>query len=162
MAELGFDITSKEVQEASPMGARSVLPAGTYSVEILDSERKESKSGKGAYLNVTFSVIDPDFANQRVWDRLMVWGYEDKPNFLNWQRKRLADLAAAAGIQALTDTSQLIGRQVKIVVSVEDNELTDQFGEKKTIQQNKVEEYHSLRSAPSAQTTDEDDLPWSQ
>ena len=65
MANLG-GFNASEVEPAS----FDAIPAGKYQAVITESERKETKSGTGEYLQLTFEIIEGDFKGRKLWARL--------------------------------------------------------------------------------------------
>ena len=65
MALLNFDAS-----QVDPSVGYEALPAGKYLVEISDSEMKPTKAGNGEMLQLEFTVIDGEFKNRKIWDRL--------------------------------------------------------------------------------------------
>jgi len=65
MALLNFDAS-----QVAPSVPYETLPAGKYLVEITDTELKPTKAGTGEMLQIEFTVIDGEFKNRKVWDRL--------------------------------------------------------------------------------------------
>jgi len=67
MAELNFDAESIE-----PLGNFEPIPLGEYMVVISASEIKETKEKKGKYLQFTYDVIEGDYKNRKLFDRLNI------------------------------------------------------------------------------------------
>ncbi|MEM9073932.1 MAG: DUF669 domain-containing protein, partial [Myxococcota bacterium] len=61
----GFDAGSVE-----PSQSYELLPTGWYEALITESEMKDTKSGKGQYLELTFEIISGDHKTRRMWARL--------------------------------------------------------------------------------------------
>lgn len=69
MADLGgFDATKIE-----PQGDYTPLPAGEYKVVITKSEKKPTKAGTGAFLELEMQVVDGQHKGRTVKDRLNIW-----------------------------------------------------------------------------------------
>ena len=56
--------------EVEPADELEPIPTGKYVAVITDSEMKPTKSGSGNYLQLTFQVIEGEYANRLLWVRL--------------------------------------------------------------------------------------------
>lgn len=65
MALLNFDAS-----QVAPSVPYETLPPGKYLVEITETEMKPTKNGTGEMLQIEFTVIEGEFKNRKVWDRL--------------------------------------------------------------------------------------------
>jgi len=73
LSDLGFDARTTE-----PRAAFDVLPAGDYDVVIVNSEKKPTKAGDGAYLELTLQVCNGPHQNRKLFDRLHLWNASEK------------------------------------------------------------------------------------
>src|SRR5688572_22710867 len=64
MAQLQFD-----APQVQPDTGFDVLPAGWYKVAVTESDIKPTKDGQGMYLAVTYTVIDGQFRNRKIFGR---------------------------------------------------------------------------------------------
>jgi len=48
------------------------IPSGTYNMQVIDSKIEETKAGTGEMLVLTVQVIDGEYANRLIWDRLNI------------------------------------------------------------------------------------------
>jgi hypothetical protein len=48
----------------------AVIPPGKYVAVIIASQRQTTKSGKGAFLELTFEIVKGEFRGRNVWGRL--------------------------------------------------------------------------------------------
>ena len=46
------------------------IPAGKYMAAITASETKQTKTGNGSYLELTFSILEGDHKGRQLWSRL--------------------------------------------------------------------------------------------
>jgi hypothetical protein len=67
MAYLNFDASQVE-----PSVAYEAIPADKYLVEITASEMKPTKSGNGTLLQLEYTVIEGEYKNRKIWDRLCI------------------------------------------------------------------------------------------
>ena len=62
--------------QVDPATDFEAIPAGKYVAVVTASEMKPTKNGNGAYLELTFQVIEGEYKNRLLWERLNL----DKPN----------------------------------------------------------------------------------
>lgn len=124
-----------------PQQAFDVLPPGTYTVEISETELQETKSGTGTMLKVVHTVIDPAaFATRKLWKRINIRNQSQQAEQIG--QAELSALCRAAGIGVLNDSDELVGKIVRCKVTVKPAD--GQYPE-----QNEVKAYESANaSAP--------------
>lgn len=83
------------------------LPAGTYTVRLMNVEPRESANGNPAW-SWTYEVVEGEHTGRRLWD------YTSLAEKALWRVKAVFD---AFQVPAGTDTDELLGRQVRLVVS---------------------------------------------
>lgn len=101
MANLyGFDANTVE-----PSDELDPLPAGKYIAVITDSEMKPTKSGSGNYLQLTFQIVEGEYANRLLWVRLNL----DNPNAtaVEIARRELSAICRSVGVLVPTDSVDL-------------------------------------------------------
>jgi hypothetical protein len=100
----------------------NVLPAGQYRAAITACEKKATKAGTGAYLQVEFTVLEGEHANRKVWERLNLWN----PNAtaVSIAREAMDELCYVTGKAALTGPDDLIGATVVLKLGVRQNSTT--------------------------------------
>ncbi len=101
MANLnGFDANNVE-----PADELEPIPAGKYVAVITDSEMKPTKAGSGSYLQLTFQIVEGDFANRLFWVRLNL----DNPNAtaVEIARRELSAICRSVGVLVPTDSADL-------------------------------------------------------
>jgi hypothetical protein len=134
----GFD------PSAVPADEYTVLPAGDYVGCIISSEKKHTKSGTGAYVNLTIEIIDGPHSGRRVFDLINLWNAN--PKAVEIAQRTLASICAATGVVKPTDTSDLHNIPIGLKLGVSPD---DGWGEK-----NKVKKYYavggSVGEAPAA------------
>jgi len=67
MASLGQTFDAEAVPPAADF---EPLPVGDYRVEIVASEMRATKDGNGNYLWLEMQILDGEYANRKIWDRL--------------------------------------------------------------------------------------------
>ena len=101
MANLqGFDANTVE-----PTNNLDPIPDGKYVAVITDSEMKPTKSGSGSYLQMTFQIVEGEYANRLLWVRLNL----DNPNAtaVDIARRELSAICRSVGVLMPTDSSDL-------------------------------------------------------
>ena len=102
------------------------IPNGEYPAVIIASEEKPTKAGTGSYLNLTFEIIEGDYAKRKVWDRLNL----NNPNdvAVSIARATLSSLCKAVNVPRLLNTTQLHDLPVLIKVVQKKNDQTGDMG----------------------------------
>lgn len=108
------DLHGFNANEVDPSSGFDPIPAGRYLAMVTDSEMKETKSGDGHYLQLTFQVLEGEFKNRYVWARLNL----DNPNetAVKIARAQLSALCRAAGVMTPRDSVELHNLPVVITV----------------------------------------------
>lgn len=111
----GFDTHSVEPQQDFV-----AIPPGKYPVMIEKAEVKQTKRGDGHYLEVTMSVLDGQFKNRKLWDRINI----QNPNqqCVDIGLRCLAALGQALGIASIQSTDQLLNGVCIAHVKVKDEQ----------------------------------------
>lgn len=132
-----INVDLNQVEAAS---ARDVLPAGTYAARVKYVEDKTTKSGTGAYAEITWEIIEGPYANRLIWDRLNL----DNPNptAVEIAYRTLKSICVATGAGAIGETSELQDKFAMLKVKVKSS---PQYGES-----NEVADYAPYGSAPAA------------
>lgn len=128
------------------------IPAGKYLAVITASDVKPNKAGTGAYLQLTFQVVDGEYKNRVLWARLNL----DNPNptAVKLARAELSAICRAVGVMAPGDSADLHDLPLLIKVKVKRRKDTDEL-------QNEIAGYEQKESAsgkPIQATTDTP--PW--
>ena len=99
------------------------IPAGKYAAIITSSEMKDTKSGNGSYLELTFQIIEGEYKNRLLWARLNL----DNPNELTVKiaRAQLAAICRSVGVTEPKDSFEL--HNLPLVINV--RQKTDDEGE---------------------------------
>jgi hypothetical protein len=111
MASLNFDATN-----VAPSDSFAPLPAGTYIAQVTDSSIKPTKSGTGTILNLTWTILDGQFANRKVFDRVNIQNANPEAEKIG--QRQLSSICHAAGVLKLADSNQLHGRPCKITLKI--------------------------------------------
>lgn len=109
-----FSIKEIEEQFKGEMDGFGLVKDGTYTVQIVNSETKDTRDGTGKYLKLDFQVLGPEFAGRRIFENL---------NFKNKNRtaevianRKLKAILQACGLTEVSDSAELhnIPFEVKI------------------------------------------------
>jgi hypothetical protein len=109
MAEFSFD-----PQRHAAGAAMEPLPDGTYTMTIIDSERRTPRSGDGEYIQLALRVKDGTHKGRVIFHRLHVVTANVTTRRI--AEAELASICRAAAINTLTDTAQLHG--IPIIVTL--------------------------------------------
>ncbi len=139
--------------EVEPTTSFEPLPAGKYVAAITDSEMKPTKSGTGSYLQLTFTILEGEYKNRIIWDRLNL----TNPNAtaVKIARSELSAICHAVGQMQPRDSVELHNLPLVITVKVKKREDTGELT-------NEIKGYASKDAAdqqPQAAVTDSTP-PW--
>ena len=114
MATLNFN-----ANEVEPTVAFEAIPAGKYNAVIVDSEMKQTKSGNGNYLELTFEVIDGEYKGRKVWARLNI----DNPSAdaVKIAKGELSAICRAVNVMTPNDSVDLHNLPLEITVKCKRN-----------------------------------------
>lgn len=112
MALLNFDAT----QVVPSTGQMDPVPAGWYEAAIDESDMKPTKDGTGSYLQVRYSILNGQFVNHKVYQRLNLRNANQQAVEIAF--RELSAICHATGVVQVADSSQLHGRPVRIKVKL--------------------------------------------
>ena len=151
MANLnGFDANQVE-----PADDLEPIPAGKYVAVITDSEMKPTKSGTGNYLQLTFQIVEGEYANRLLWVRLNL----DNPNATAVQiaRRELSSICRSVGVLVPTDSAELHNLPCMIHVRVKRRSDTGEL-------QNEIKGYSkkdaTAQPIAASEVGNSSDPPW--
>jgi hypothetical protein len=104
--------------QVEPAAAYDVLPKGKYLCMAIASELKQTKSGTGEYLQITFEVIDGKGKGRKLFERLNIRNQNKTAEDI--AQRQLSALCHAVGVIQLNDSEQLHNIPVMVDVGVED------------------------------------------
>lgn len=113
MASLDENFDARTVPPSAP---RDTIPPAKYVMQIVKSQRKDTRDGKGAYIELELDVLDGEFKGRKVWDRLNKWN--PNPQTVEIANKTLSAICHATGVLDLSDTEQLHFRPMLVKVEV--------------------------------------------
>lgn len=95
------------------------LNPGKYAMRVTATEKKPTKAGDGAYLQVELEIDEnhhPEHKGRKVWDRLNIWNQNTTASEI--AQKQLKALCLACGLSSVTDSSELHGHTVQVKLKV--------------------------------------------
>jgi hypothetical protein len=94
-----------------------LLPAGVYPVKITASELATTKSGNGQLLKLTLQVIEGPGGGRMVWESLNIIHTNAEAQKIG--QRQFAQLRAALGLGAVSDSEELHDRPLRIRLKIE-------------------------------------------
>lgn len=130
MAELNFN--ASEVPEDEGF---EIIPAGTYTAQIIQSEFKENKAKTGSYLELRVQLLDEPYTGRLIFERLNLMN--PNPTAVKIANRTLADICEAVGVLEVEDSEELHGIEFNIDLIIEE-------GKGDFPPQNKVKKYSAV------------------
>lgn len=148
MATLNFN--ANEVDPSVPF---EPVPAGKYVAAITDSEMKATKDGKGSYLELTFTIIEGEYKDRKVWHRLCLNHSNQKT--VQIARANLSAICRAVGVMHPRDSAELHNLPMVITVKCKKRDNSDEID-------NEIKGYEKREAAtgqPQQQQSRSDNSP---
>lgn len=122
MSSLGqtFDATAVE-----PLGTYEVLPPGKYLVQIVASEMRVTKDGRGQYLYLELDVLEGKYTGRKLFDRLNL--VNANPDTVQIAQRTLSSICRAVGKMQVSNSEQL--HLVPMIADVRVRPPNGQYGE---------------------------------
>ena len=117
MALLNKPILVDSLPEGSGYGT---IPAGWYSVSLTKAEVKPTRAGTGEYINMMCTITGPTHQGRTVWGRINIRNPNPKAEEIGLQQ--LGELLRATGIAQLSDTDQLIRKELSIKIIIKEDD----------------------------------------
>lgn len=111
------DLTGFDASQVPEQQEFSALPEGQYVVIATASEKRPTKRGDGAYLQVTFEVVDGPNKGRKLWARINLWNPSQTAKDI--AQRELAALCRSVGIMIPGDSSNLHNKPLVVTVGVE-------------------------------------------
>jgi hypothetical protein len=111
MASLNFN-----ANEVEPLGSFDPLPIGEYTVVISASEMKDTKTGKGQYLQLVYDVVEGEYHGKKVFDRLNVVNENETAQSI--AQRALSAICRAVGVMTPKDSEELHDKPFIIKVGI--------------------------------------------
>lgn len=95
----------------------SVLPPGMYMAAVVDSERKETKAGDGAYLSLKMQIIDGEHKGRIVFHNLNLWNKNETATQIAYSELR--KLGEALNMPTFQDSGEFHDKPMTIKLDVD-------------------------------------------
>lgn len=159
MALLNKPISIQSLPEGSNYG---IISAGWYSVSITKAEVKPTRAGTGEYINLMYTITGPTHQGRTVWGMINIRNPNPKAEEIGLQQ--LGELLRATGIAQLSDTDQLIGKDlsVKVIIKEDDQGERNEVRGFKALQGGAIPSIKpaSAPAAPATATPPFKNRPW--
>jgi hypothetical protein len=132
---MGFLSQSFDLNDLPQSQGYGVLPAGWYSATISKADVKPTKAGTGEYINICYSITGPTHQGRTVWGNINIRNPNPKAEEIG--RQQLGELMRAIGVGKVSNTDQLIGKDLMIKLTVRDDD--------KSIEQNEVRGFKAVQ-----------------
>lgn len=113
MAFLGQTYQVKDIPEQDSF---EPIPAGWYNARITEAEVKSTKAGTGSYIKVRYDITGPTHQGRVVYGNINLSNPNQQAEQIGIQQ--LGSLARAIGLEVISDSDQLINRDVQIKLSI--------------------------------------------
>ena len=133
MATINFN-----AEEIEPQSDFSPLPVGNYTVVITQSEMKPTKTGNGQYLQLTLQVVEGEYKNRLIFDRLNIQNQNSVAQQI--AQKALSSICRAVGVMHPKDSEELHDKPFSVKIGI--RPASGEYGES-----NIVKGYSSLSSS---------------
>ena len=110
------NLNNFNANDVDPSVGFEPVPAGKYLAAITDSEMKDTKSGSGKYLQLTFQVIEGEYKNRLLWARLNL--QNANPTAVKIARAELSAICRAVGVMTPKDSVELHNLPLQITVKL--------------------------------------------
>ena len=122
-----------------PQSDFSPLPVGNYTVVITQSEMKPTKTGNGQYLQLSLQVVEGEYKNRLIFDRLNIYNANEVAQQI--AQKALSSICRAVGVMHPKDSEELHDKPFSVKIGI--RPASGAYGES-----NIVRGYSSLSSSP--------------
>jgi hypothetical protein len=146
MATLNFN-----AHEVEPNVAFEPVPAGKYIAVIINSEMKQTKSGNGNYLELTFEITEGEYKGRKVWARLNI----DNPNAdaVKIARGELSAICRAVNVMTPNDSVDLHNLPLEINVKCKKRDDTKEIS-------NEIKGYAAKPAPATSSEPRQQSAPW--
>ena len=105
-----------------PNESRVPLPAGWYPCIISASENRKTKAGTGTMLSLEFTVVNGEFMNSKIFDRLNL--HNPSADAVKIARGTLSSICRAVGVPSPKMSEELHNKPLLVRVSVKNRSDT--------------------------------------
>lgn len=106
-----------------------VFPAGKYLAQIVSSEMRPTKDGRGQYLFLELDILEGQFVGRKLFDRLNL--VNDNPDTVDIATRTLSSICRATGQMQVKDSEQL--HLIPLIADVRVRPPKGQYGESNSI-----------------------------
>ena len=106
-----------------------VYPAGKYLAQIVSSEMRPTKDGRGQYLFLELDILEGQFVGRKLFDRLNL--VNDNPDTVDIATRTLSSICRATGQMQVKDSEQL--HLIPLIADVRVRPPKGQYGESNSI-----------------------------
>ena len=110
---MGQSYTVKDIPEQDGF---EPIPAGWYNARITEAEVKSTKAGTGSYIKVRYDITGPTHQGRVIYGNINLSNPNQQAEQIGIQQ--LGSLARAIGLDVISDSDQLINREVQIKLSI--------------------------------------------
>lgn len=142
MAQFQFNINNVEKRENN----FELLPAGTYTAQVTESELVPLNSGNGTALKLTITILQQGYNGRKVFARLNV--RHNNPEAERIANQQLRELCEAVGVVALQDTVELHNKPMQVRLKIREDK-TGQYEPQNEVAGFKAAGAGATTSAPS-------------
>ena len=114
MAKLNFNAT----EVASQQTGYEPRPAGEYTMQVVNSDMRTTKSGNGQYLWLEFDILSGPVRG-KFFERLNLFNENTKA--VEIANRQLSAICNAVGLVSLQDSEQLHMKPLKVVLKVSES-----------------------------------------
>jgi len=111
MAKLNFNAS----EVSTPQSGYEPRPAGDYTMQVVNSDMRTTKSGTGQYLWLEFDILSGPVRG-KFFERLNL--FNDNTKAVEIANRQLSAICNAVGLVALQDSEQLHMKPLKVVLKV--------------------------------------------
>lgn len=119
-----FDATTVD-----PNSGFDVYPAGKYLTQIVASEMRPTKDGRGQYLFLELDILEGQFVGRKLFDRLNL--VNDHPDTVDIATRTLSSICRATGQLQVSNSEQL--HLIPMMADVRIRPPKGQYGESNSI-----------------------------
>ena len=118
-----------DAANVDPNAGFELYPAGKYLVQIIASEMRPTKDGRGQYLFLELDILEGPFAGRKLFDRLNL--VNDNPDTVDIATRTLSSICRATGQMQVKDSEQL--HLIPLIADVRVRPPKGQYGESNSI-----------------------------
>ena len=118
-----------DAANVDPNAGFEVYPAGKYLSQIVSSEMRPTKDGRGQYLFLELDILEGPFAGRKLFDRLNL--VNDNPDTVDIATRTLSSICRATGQMQVKDSEQL--HLIPLIADVRVRPPKGQYGESNSI-----------------------------